>query len=159
MISDVVIKKLAYCYSKISIKIYIYHSKALHVKDVRSLVLSRISISYAEKRNIRLSISISLFWKIQSNIECVISLTEKQSTLVASLDAHVPPTDVGYYFEILRYPNVLILSLNWRFQKSRPLTEDIETLRSEYKEQYESALKILERTGDLTPFTCNAFEW
>ena len=44
-----------------------------------------------------------------------------------------------------------MISLNWRLQKSRPLTDDIENLRSEYKEQHESTLKMLERTGDFAP--------
>ena len=93
--------------------------------------------------------------KNHSNIESVIALTEKKDTLAASLDAHFAATDVGHYFERLTYPGILILTLNWRLQKSRPLSQDIEILRSEHEAQYHAALEMLEKTGDLASFTCN----
>ena len=85
----------------------------------------------------------------------MISLTEKQPTLASSLDAHFGTTDAGHYFERILYPDVLIISLNWRLQQSGALTEDIELLRKEHDEQYHVALETLEITGDLASFTCN----
>ena len=85
----------------------------------------------------------------------MISLTEKQPTLASSLDADFGTTNAGHYFERIVYPDVLIISLNCRLQKSRPLTDNIEVLRNEYEEQYHEALQMLEKTGDLASFTCN----
>ena len=74
---------------------------------------------------------------------------------VESLNDYFDVTDAGHYFEVLAYPDILIISLNWRLQQPRPLTEDIETLRNEHEQEYETALKMFECTRDLAAFTCN----
>ena len=80
---------------------------------------------------------------------------EKRATLVESLNAYFDVRDTGHYFEVLAYPDILIISLNWRLQQPRPLTEDIETLRNEHEQEYKIDFKMLERTGNLAAFTCN----
>ena len=49
----------------------------------------------------------------------------------------------GQYFEKLVYPDVLIISLNWRFQKSQPLTENIEGSRNEHESNIRQLWKCL----------------
>ena len=49
----------------------------------------------------------------------------------------------GQYFEKIVYPDVLIISLNRRFQKSQPLTENIEILRHEHESNIRQLWKCL----------------
>ena len=71
------------------------------------------------------------------------SLTDKRSTLAASADTYFYIKDCGQYFEKLVYPDFLIISLNWRFQKSQPLTENIEVLRNEHESNIRQLCKCL----------------
>ena len=86
----------------------------------------------------------------------MVSLTERQDSLVDSLNAHFSPTNVGHWFEIMNYPKVLIISLNWRLQTSRSLSSDIQKLRDGHEEDYMKALRYLEATGDYSSYECNS---
>ena len=68
---------------------------------------------------------------------------DKRPTLVASLDTYFYIKDSGQYFEKLASSDALIISLNRRFQKSQPLTENIDVLRNEHESNIRQLWKCL----------------
>ena len=73
----------------------------------------------------------NLLYKIRylSCFKFVISITDQQNTLEDCLTAHFAPSQTGHHFEILTYPNLMVITFNWRYQNSRPISNDLKKFK------------------------------